>query len=178
VSTLPVPLRFALRELRGGLSGFYVLIACITLGVAAIAGVNSVSRALTEGVRAEGRVILGGDLAFSLDFARGKPRGAGVPGKQGQVGEIATMRAMVRSRTGTGRRWSSSRRWTTLTRIAADWRSKGRKEEPLGPRAMAALLASGDGIPAHSRRRSFWIDLARRWATVSSSVQASSRSAA
>ena len=33
-------LRFALRELRGGLRGFYVFIACIALGVMAIAGRN------------------------------------------------------------------------------------------------------------------------------------------
>ena len=33
-------LRYALRELRGGLRGFYVFIACIALGVMAIAGVG------------------------------------------------------------------------------------------------------------------------------------------
>ena len=37
-------LRYALRELRGGLRGFYVFIACIALGVMAICGVGSVRR--------------------------------------------------------------------------------------------------------------------------------------
>ena len=60
------PLRFALRELRGGLRGFYVFIACIALGVMAIAGVGSFARSLTDGLAREGRVILGGDLSFSL----------------------------------------------------------------------------------------------------------------
>ena len=60
------PLRFALRELRGGLHGFRIFIACIALGVMAIAGVGSFSRSLTDGLAREGRVILGGDLAFSL----------------------------------------------------------------------------------------------------------------
>lgn len=32
--------RYALRELRGGLRGFYVFIACIALGVMAISGVG------------------------------------------------------------------------------------------------------------------------------------------
>ena len=32
------PLRFALRELRGGLHGFRIFVACIALGVMAIAG--------------------------------------------------------------------------------------------------------------------------------------------
>jgi putative ABC transport system permease protein len=40
-------LRFALRELRGGLRGFYVFIACIALGVMAIAGVGSVAASLS-----------------------------------------------------------------------------------------------------------------------------------
>ncbi|MGB9322251.1 MAG: hypothetical protein WCB77_16855, partial [Pseudolabrys sp.] len=57
-----LPLRFALRELRGGLHGFYVFILCIALGSMAIAGVGSVAASLTDGLAREGRVILGGDL--------------------------------------------------------------------------------------------------------------------
>src|SRR5439155_13880024 len=64
----PLPLRFAARELRGGLRGFYVFIACIALGVMAIAGVGSVASGLADGLAREGRVILGGDLAFSLSL--------------------------------------------------------------------------------------------------------------
>src|SRR5260370_24465601 len=44
-----LPLRFAARELRGGLRGFYVFIACTALGVMAIAGVSSLAAALGEG---------------------------------------------------------------------------------------------------------------------------------
>ena len=61
-----VALRFALRELRGGLRGFYVFIACIALGVMAIAGVGSVAASLSDGLSREGRTLLGGDVAFSL----------------------------------------------------------------------------------------------------------------
>src|SRR3954466_13977758 len=61
-----LPLRFALRELRGGIRGFYVFLACIALGVAAIAGVGSTAGSLIDGLAREGRVILGGDVAFSL----------------------------------------------------------------------------------------------------------------
>ena len=38
-------LRFAWREIRGGLRGFYVFVARIALGVMAIAGVGSVASA-------------------------------------------------------------------------------------------------------------------------------------
>ena len=59
-------LRFALREMRGGLRGFGVFIACIALGVAAIAGVGSFASSLGDGLAREGRMILGGDVSFSL----------------------------------------------------------------------------------------------------------------
>ena len=65
-SRLALPLRFALRDLRGGLRGFYVFIACIALGVMAIAGVNSFASSLGDGLAREGRAILGGDLSFTL----------------------------------------------------------------------------------------------------------------
>ena len=66
-------LRYALRELRGGLRGFYVFIACIALGVMAIAGVGSVAASLSEGLEREGRTLLGGDVAFSLIQREAKP---------------------------------------------------------------------------------------------------------
>ncbi len=37
--------RFARRELRGGLKGFRIFLACLAIGVAAIAGVGSVRSA-------------------------------------------------------------------------------------------------------------------------------------
>ncbi|MEQ9145999.1 MAG: FtsX-like permease family protein [Parvibaculaceae bacterium] len=63
---LSLAFRFARRELRGGLKGFRVFLACLTLGVAAIAAVGSVSSALVEGLSQEGQTILGGDVDFRL----------------------------------------------------------------------------------------------------------------
>ena len=57
--TAPLALRYALRELRSGLRGFYVFIACIALGVMAIAGVGSVAASLRDGLAREGRNLLG-----------------------------------------------------------------------------------------------------------------------
>lgn len=94
-SSLPLLLRLALRELRGGLKGFGVFLACIALGVAAIASVSSLSRSLTEGISREGRRILGGDMAFSLlQREAGAPERAFLASK-GQVNVVATMRAMA-----------------------------------------------------------------------------------
>lgn len=94
-SRLPLLLRLALRELRAGLKGFGIFLACIALGVAAIASVSSLSRSLTEGISREGRRILGGDMAFSLiQREAGAPERAFLESK-GRVNVIATMRAMA-----------------------------------------------------------------------------------
>jgi putative ABC transport system permease protein len=94
-------LRYALRELRGGLRGFYVFIACIALGVMAIAGVGSVAASLGEGLAREGRTLLGGDVAFSLIQREAKPHEVAFLRTRGQLSIAATLRAMVR--TGDGR---------------------------------------------------------------------------
>src|SRR5690348_15466489 len=91
------PLRFAVRELRGGLHGFRIFVACIALGVMAIAGVGSFSRSLTDGLAREGRIILGGDLAFSLTHREANPAERSFLDSHGQVSASATLRAMART---------------------------------------------------------------------------------
>ena len=95
-----LPLRFALRELRGGLRGFYVFIACIALGVMAIAGVGSVAASLAEGLAREGRTLLGGDVAFSLIQREATPDEVAFLRARGQVSVAATLRAMARTSDG------------------------------------------------------------------------------
>ena len=89
--------RYALRELRGGLRGFYVFIACIALGVMAIAGVGSVAASLGDGLSREGRTLLGGDVAFSLISREAKPEEVAYLRTRGEVSVAATLRAMARS---------------------------------------------------------------------------------
>jgi len=95
--TASLALRYALRELRSGLRGFYVFIACIALGVMAIAGVGSVSASLGEGLAREGRTLLGGDVAFSLIQREAKPDEVALLRSRGDVSVAATMRAMARA---------------------------------------------------------------------------------
>ena len=92
------PLRFALRELRGGLHGFRIFVACIALGVMAIAGVGSFARSLTDGLAREARVILGGDLAFTLIHREADPAERRFLVSHGHVSTGATLRAMARTR--------------------------------------------------------------------------------
>src|ERR1700704_5877111 len=93
-------LPYALRELRGGLRGFYVFIACIALGVMAIAGVGSVAASLRDGLAREGRNLLGGDVAFALFPREAKPAEVEFLRSRGQVSVAATARAMARAADG------------------------------------------------------------------------------
>src|SRR5437868_4970363 len=90
-----LPWRFALRDLRGGLRGFAVFIACIALGVAAIAGVSSFARSLGDGLAREGRVILGGDVSFSLIHREVGAAERAFLDSKGHVSVAATMRSMA-----------------------------------------------------------------------------------
>src|SRR6185369_10717924 len=90
-------LRYAMRELRSGLRGFYVFIGCIALGVMAIAGVGSVAASLGDGLAREGRTLLGGDVAFALIQREAKPDELAFLRSRGQVSTAATLRAMARA---------------------------------------------------------------------------------
>jgi putative ABC transport system permease protein len=88
--------RFARRELRGGLQGFRVFLACLALGVAAIAGVGIVRAAIEGGLRDQGAIILGGDaqMEFTYRFATDDER-AFMGRVATGVSEIVDFRSMV-----------------------------------------------------------------------------------
>lgn len=60
--------RIARRELRGGLQGFRVFLACLALGVAAIAAVGTVRESIQQGLEREGAALLGGDAEIELTY--------------------------------------------------------------------------------------------------------------
>ncbi|HUC50722.1 MAG TPA: FtsX-like permease family protein [Xanthobacteraceae bacterium] len=97
---LHIALRFAWRELRGGLRGFGVFIACIALGVTAISGVGSVAASLNDGMADAGRMILGGDLDFTLIQREANPGERRFLDAHGTVSAVATLRAMARTSDG------------------------------------------------------------------------------
>ncbi|ESX02647.1 ABC transporter permease [Mesorhizobium sp. M0179] len=94
--TLKLAFRFSLREMRGGLSGFLIFLACIALGVAAIGGVNSVAQAITAGVAGQGQTLLGGDLRFQLNQRDATPAESTFLDRLGTVSHSANMRSMAR----------------------------------------------------------------------------------
>jgi putative ABC transport system permease protein len=93
-------MRFALRDLRGGLAGLRIFLLCIALGVAAIVGVESLALALNDGIGREGRVILGGDASFALIHRRLSADEQRFLEAHGSLSTVATVRGMARAASG------------------------------------------------------------------------------
>jgi len=94
--SLKIAFRFAMRELRGGLRGFRVFLACLALGVAAIAAVGTVRAGIEAGLEKEGAALLGGDaeVEFTYRFAR-EDELAWLDTISTQVSETVDFRSMV-----------------------------------------------------------------------------------
>jgi putative ABC transport system permease protein len=65
---MSLALTIARRELRGGLRGFRVFLACLALGVAAIAAVGTLRSGIQQGLTDQGAVILGGDAEMRFTY--------------------------------------------------------------------------------------------------------------
>ncbi|MCD2470195.1 ABC transporter permease [Jiella sp. MQZ9-1] len=82
--------------MRGGLSGFYIFLACITIGVGAIAAVNSVAAMMSDGVTREGKAILGGDLRLALVQRPATAEELSFLNGLGELSQTQSLRSMVR----------------------------------------------------------------------------------
>lgn len=91
--------RLARRELRAGIHGFRILLACLILGVAAIAGVGSVSQAILTSLADDAREILGGDVALRLIHRPATEQQRAHLASTGDVAELVDLRAMARAHT-------------------------------------------------------------------------------
>ena len=88
--------RLALRDLRGGLRGIRVVLACLALGVAAIAAVGSLRAAVDQGLADNGRALLGGDLSID-GGAQPLPDAlrSWLQARGGRISAIVTMRSLL-----------------------------------------------------------------------------------
>lgn len=133
--------RLARREMRSGLGGFRLFIACLALGVAAIAAILSFSRAVEEGLRADAREILGGDVAISLLYREATPEQMAFMREQGQLVRWIDSRAMARPTKPDGR--------PTLVQLKA--------VEPAYPLYGAVELQDGGSLAeALAKRNGVW----------------------
>jgi len=101
---IPLSLRLARRELRGGVRGLWTFLGCLALGVAAIASVGTLSEAFKASVSAEAASIMGGDVEVSLSHIPLKDAERRAVERFGRVSEVLEMRAMAESETPGGKR--------------------------------------------------------------------------
>ncbi|MEP2641282.1 FtsX-like permease family protein [Roseobacter sp.] len=94
--SLALAARFARRELRGGIRGFRIFLACLALGVAAIAAVGSVRSGIEAGLAREGAALLGGDaeMDFTYRYANNAER-AWMRRVATTVSEVVDFRSMA-----------------------------------------------------------------------------------
>ena len=94
--SLPRALRLARRELRGGLHGFRIFLACLALGVATIAAIGTVRASIEAGLADQGAILLGGDaeMGFTYRFASDEER-AFMESAATRVSETVEFRSMA-----------------------------------------------------------------------------------
>ncbi|HEX4186072.1 MAG TPA: FtsX-like permease family protein [Stellaceae bacterium] len=93
-------MRLAGRELRGGIRGLRVFLACLVLGVTAIAGIGSLAASVVAGIKADARDLLGGDAEARLAYRPVDAAERAFLAQSGRLSEIITMRAMARTQGG------------------------------------------------------------------------------
>jgi putative ABC transport system permease protein len=95
-----LPARLAARELRGGVKGFRIFLACLALGVAAIAAAGSTAQAFRAGLAGQAREILGGDLSVTLAQRPFTAAEQAVFARLGAVSYAVSVQAMAQAPSG------------------------------------------------------------------------------
>jgi len=131
-------LRFAGRELRGGVRGFRIFLACLALGVMAIASAGSTAEAFRRGLASQAGEILGGDLALSLRAREFTPAERAALERAGRVSYAAGTEAMAEAPSG-------ERRLMELRGVSGDYPLAGTVTIRGAPSLQAALAPRAGG---------------------------------
>jgi putative ABC transport system permease protein len=131
--------RLAARELRSGVRGFRIFLACLALGVAAIAAAGSTAEAFRHGLASQAREILGGDLSFSVENRDFTPAEHAAFDRLGTTTYTAVARAMAAAPSG-------ERRLVSLRGVDSRFPLAGTVKVDGAP-SLAAALADQDGVP-------------------------------
>jgi putative ABC transport system permease protein len=137
---IPLSLRFAGRELRSGVKGFRIFLACLALGVAAIAAASSTAEAFRQGLASQAREILGGDLSVTISQRGFTPAEQAALNKTGRVTYAAASRAMAAAPSG-------DRRLVEIRGVDSLYPLAGTVEVQGAPNLQAALAPTTDGTP-------------------------------
>ena len=93
---LQISWRIARREIRNGVFGFRILIACLVLGVATITIIGSIKSGIEKGLREEGAILLGGDAEAEFTYRFANPAELSwLESNTKKISEIVDFRSMV-----------------------------------------------------------------------------------
>ncbi len=137
--SFPLAFRLAARELRSGVRGFRIFLACLALGVTAIAAAGSTAEAFRQGLASQAREILGGDLSFSVENRDFTDKERAAFEKLGVTTYAATARAMAQAPSG-------DRRLVNLRGVDGRFPLAGAVKLDGAPN-LAVALADHDGLP-------------------------------
>ncbi|HTX49982.1 MAG TPA: ABC transporter permease, partial [Caulobacteraceae bacterium] len=129
--------RLAAREFRGGLRGFRIFLACLALGVAAIAAAGSVADAFKAGLAGQAREIVGGDLSVTVAQRSFTPAEQAVFSRLGAVTYAVSVQAMAEAPSG-------DRRLVELRGVEGPYPLAGRVELA-GGASLGRALTPADG---------------------------------
>lgn len=131
--------RLARRELRGGGAGnrrgLGLLLLCLFLGTAALAGIGSLSASIAAALDAQGRTALGGDLELRVSQRRATEEERAALAARGPLSETVRMRALAQGQ--------GAPALVDLKAVDARWPLVGRFSVAPG-----ALLARPHGLEA------------------------------
>ncbi|MBV9841758.1 MAG: ABC transporter permease [Sphingomonadaceae bacterium] len=87
--------RLALRDLRAGGRGLWLLAICLFVGTAALAGIGSLSASILAAIDGQSRDMLGGDLEMRVSQRRATVEEADAFAALGRVSELVSTRSMA-----------------------------------------------------------------------------------
>ncbi len=90
-----IALRLAIRDLRRGGGGLLLLVLCLFLGTAALAGIGSLSASMLAALDAQGRTMLGGDVELTVSQRSATVAESAIFAKAGLLSTTIGMRAMA-----------------------------------------------------------------------------------
>ncbi|MCC2981291.1 ABC transporter permease [Sphingomonas sp. IC4-52] len=92
--------RLAVRDLRAGGRGLWLLLVCLFLGTAALAGIGSLSSSITAALDAQSRRLLGGDLELRVSQRRPTVEESAAFASYGRTSESVAVNTMAQARAG------------------------------------------------------------------------------
>lgn len=92
-----LPVRLAWRGLRGGRAGWFTIVACLMLGVGAIAASLSLDYSLRRALSDDARALLGGDAELRLTYRPPSEQELTFLKSAGDLSQSAEMRVMART---------------------------------------------------------------------------------